>query len=55
MTAGRMADRIGRISVMKLAAVLFFISAIGAPAWRPAWLIVLVGVPSAASAWASRR
>jgi MFS transporter, SP family, sugar:H+ symporter len=29
MTAGRIADRIGRISVMKIAAVLFFISAIG--------------------------
>ena len=29
MTAGRLADRIGRISVMKIAAVLFFISAIG--------------------------
>ncbi len=30
MTAGRLADRIGRIAVMKVAAVLFFISAIGA-------------------------
>jgi MFS transporter, SP family, sugar:H+ symporter len=29
MTAGRIADRIGRISVMKIAAVLFFVSAIG--------------------------
>ncbi len=29
MTAGRLADRIGRISVMKIAAVLFFASAIG--------------------------
>jgi len=29
MTAGRLADRIGRISVMKIAAVLFFVSAIG--------------------------
>ena len=29
MTAGRLADRIGRISVMKIAAVLFFISAVG--------------------------
>ena len=29
MTAGRVADRIGRISVMKIAAVLFLISAIG--------------------------
>ncbi len=30
MTAGRLADRIGRISVMKLAAMLFLVSAIGA-------------------------
>ncbi len=30
MTAGRLADRIGRISVMKLAALLFLVSAIGA-------------------------
>ncbi len=29
MTAGRIADKIGRISVMKIAAVLFFISAFG--------------------------
>ncbi|MEU0498315.1 sugar porter family MFS transporter [Mycobacterium sp. NPDC006124] len=29
MTAGRIADKIGRIAVMKIAAVLFFISAIG--------------------------
>jgi sugar porter (SP) family MFS transporter len=29
MTAGRLADRIGRLAVMKIAAVLFFISAIG--------------------------
>ena len=29
MTAGRIADRIGRLAVMKIAAVLFFISAIG--------------------------
>ena len=29
MTAGRIADKIGRISVMKIAAVLFFVSAIG--------------------------
>ena len=32
MTAGRLADHIGRIAVMKIAAVLFFISAIGAEA-----------------------
>jgi sugar porter (SP) family MFS transporter len=29
MTAGRLADRIGRLAVMKIAAVLFFISAFG--------------------------
>jgi MFS family permease len=29
MSAGRIADRIGRISVMKIAAVFFFVSAIG--------------------------
>ncbi|MFT3898837.1 MAG: sugar porter family MFS transporter [Gordonia sp. (in: high G+C Gram-positive bacteria)] len=29
LTAGRIADRIGRLAVMKIAAVLFFISAIG--------------------------
>ncbi|MGC7272836.1 MFS transporter, partial [Mycobacteroides abscessus subsp. abscessus] len=29
LSAGRIADRIGRIAVMKIAAVLFFISAFG--------------------------
>ena len=29
MTAGRLADRIGRLAVMKIAAVLFFVSALG--------------------------
>ena len=41
MTAGRLADRIGRISVMKIAAVLFFISAIGTGLAGSVWLIVL--------------
>jgi len=41
MTAGRLADRIGRISVMKIAAVLFFISAIGAGLAGSVWMIVL--------------
>ncbi len=41
MTAGRLADRIGRISVMKIAAVLFFISAIGTALAGSVWLIVL--------------
>jgi len=41
MTAGRLADRIGRISVMKIAAVLFFISAIGTGLASSVWMIVL--------------
>ena len=41
MTAGRLADRIGRISVMKIAAVLFFISAIGTALAGSVWAIVL--------------
>lgn len=30
MTAGRVADRIGRVAVMKIAAALFLLSAVGA-------------------------
>ena len=41
MTAGRLADRIGRISVMKIAAVLFLISAIGTGLSNSVWIIVL--------------
>jgi sugar porter (SP) family MFS transporter len=41
MTAGRLADRIGRLAVMKIAAVLFFISAIGAGLAGSVWLIVV--------------
>jgi SP family sugar:H+ symporter-like MFS transporter len=41
MTAGRIADRIGRISVMKIAAVLFFISAFGTGLANSVWLIVV--------------
>ena len=41
MTAGRLADRIGRIAVMKIAAVLFLISAIGAGLATSVWMIVL--------------
>ena len=44
MTAGRLADRIGRIAVMKIAAVLFFISAIGAGLATSVWMIVLFRV-----------
>ncbi|MEZ0342244.1 sugar porter family MFS transporter [Mycobacterium sp. pV006] len=41
MTAGRIADRIGRIAVMKIAAVLFFISAFGTGLAPDVWAIVL--------------
>ena len=41
MTAGRLADRIGRISVMKIAAVLFLISAIGTGLAGSVWMIVV--------------
>ena len=41
MTAGRLADRIGRIAVMKIAAVLFLISAIGAGLATSVWMIVV--------------
>ena len=41
MTAGRLADRLGRIAVMKIAAVLFFISAIGTGLATSVWMIVL--------------
>jgi len=41
MTAGRIADRIGRISVMKIAAALFFISAFGTGLANNVWMIVL--------------
>lgn len=41
MTAGRLADRIGRIAVMKIAAVLFLISAIGTGLATDVWMIVV--------------
>ncbi len=41
MTAGRIADRIGRITVMKIAAVLFFISAIGTGLAPNVWVLVV--------------
>jgi SP family sugar:H+ symporter-like MFS transporter len=44
VTAGRIADRIGRIAVMKLAAVLFFISAIGTGLATSVWLVVVFRV-----------
>jgi len=40
MTAGRLADRVGRLAVMKLAAVLFFISALGAALAPSVWILV---------------
>ena len=44
MTAGRLADKIGRISVMKIAAVLFFISALGTGLAQSVWMIVVFRV-----------
>ena len=41
MTAGRIADKIGRIAVMKIAAVLFFISAIGTGFAPEVWTVVV--------------
>ena len=39
--AGRLADKVGRLSVMKLAAILFFISAIGTGFAQSLWMVVL--------------
>lgn len=44
MTAGWIADKIGRISVMKIAAVLFLISAIGTAFAHDVWTVVLFRV-----------
>jgi sugar porter (SP) family MFS transporter len=41
MTAGRIADRIGRLSVMKIAAVFFLVSAIGTGLAPNVWVVVL--------------
>jgi SP family sugar:H+ symporter-like MFS transporter len=41
MTAGRLADKIGRLSVMKIAALLFLISAVGTALSTNIWLVVL--------------
>jgi sugar porter (SP) family MFS transporter len=41
MTAGRIADRIGRIAVMKIAAVFFLVSAIGTALAPSVWVIVV--------------
>ncbi len=44
MTAGRVADRFGRLSVMKLAAVLFFVSAFGAGLSQSVGMLVVFRV-----------
>ena len=44
MTAGWIADKIGRIAVMKIAAVLFLISAIGTGFAHDVWTVVLFRV-----------
>ncbi|MCW2688444.1 MAG: transporter, sugar porter family [Mycobacterium sp.] len=41
ITAGRLADRIGRISVMKIAAVFFLVSAIGTGLAPNVWVVVV--------------
>src|SRR6478609_1299859 len=40
VTAGRLADHLGRLSVMKIAAVMFFISAIGTGLAPSLWVLV---------------
>jgi MFS transporter, SP family, sugar:H+ symporter len=44
MIAGRLADRIGRLQVMRIAALLFFISAIGTGLANSVWLVVVFRV-----------
>jgi sugar porter (SP) family MFS transporter len=44
MTAGRIADKIGRIAVMKIAAVLFLVSAFGTGFAHEVWSVVLFRV-----------
>ena len=39
--AGRLADRVGRLAVMKLAAVLFFVSALGTGFAQSLWMLVV--------------
>jgi MFS transporter, SP family, sugar:H+ symporter len=41
LTAGRLADRIGRLAVMKIAALLFLISAIGTGLATEVWMVVV--------------
>ncbi|BDH57529.1 sugar porter family MFS transporter [Tsukamurella sp. PLM1] len=44
MTAGRIADRIGRLRVMQIAAVLFFLSAVGCAFATHTWILILFRV-----------
>ena len=44
LTAGRIADRIGRIAVMKIAAALFLISAVGAGLSPNVWSVIVFRV-----------
>ena len=44
LTAGRLADKVGRLAVMKLAAVLFLISAVGTALATHVWLIIIFRV-----------
>src|ERR1700758_5337219 len=41
MIAGRLADRVGRLSVMRIAALLFLISAIGTGLATNVWLVAV--------------
>jgi sugar porter (SP) family MFS transporter len=41
MTAGRLADRIGRLQVMRIAALLFLLSALGTGLANSVWLVVI--------------
>jgi MFS family permease len=41
MTAGRIADRLGRLSVMKIAALFFLVSAIGTGLAPNVWVVVV--------------
>jgi SP family sugar:H+ symporter-like MFS transporter len=44
LTAGRLADRVGRLAVMKIAALLFLISAIGAGLAPSVWMVVVLRI-----------
>ena len=44
MTAGRVSDRIGRLAVMKIAALLFLVSAIGTAFAPNVWIVVIFRV-----------